>query len=100
MNKLLVAILMVFLLSSCSKSKSTNEQDKRTLAYFSEHLKAGMTKTSIEKTFGKPGEDIGSGIHIYVYKLTDKTEIWIGFTDSLLYARHLDSNHELLHNLY
>ncbi len=49
-----------------------------------------MSYGDIVKRFGKPDEDRGSGIHIYVYNLSDSTEIVIGFTDKIVYARHVD----------
>ncbi len=97
MCKLLLSFLLVMVIASCSKNDS--EQDKRTLAYFTVHLKADMTYSAIENAFGKPDADTGSGIHIYVYKLTDDTEIWIGYTDLILYARQVNKNREVLHIL-
>ena len=58
-----------------------------------------MKYTDIEQTFGKPDEDKGSGIHIYVYKLKDGSAIWIGYTDKILYAKQMDRNRQLLHIL-
>ncbi len=56
-----------------------------------------MAFTEFNSTFGEPDSDIGSGIHIYVYKLKNSTEIWIGYTDHIIYARHVDRNQQLLH---
>jgi hypothetical protein len=67
-----------------------------TFDYFKDNLKADMTYNSIVAKFGEPSNDIGSGIHIYVYLLTDSTEIWIGQTDKILYARHMDKNHQFI----
>jgi len=50
--------------------------------------------------FGSPHDDIGSGIHIYVYDLNDSNQIWIGFTDHILYVRHVDSDGNLLEQLF
>jgi len=72
---------------SCS---SEDDARRDTADYFREKLNAEMTYKDILKHFGKPHEDRGSGIHIYVYKLSDNTEIVIGFTDKILYARHVD----------
>lgn len=58
-----------------------------------------MNYNAIVAKFGEPSKDIGSGIHIYVYILSDSTEVWIGYTDKILYARHLDKNHLLIENL-
>lgn len=93
--KTLLLALLLFTYFSCKKSA----ESKRTYEYFAENLKAGMNYTSIVKLFHEPDEDKGSGIHIYTYKLSDSTEIWIGFTDHILYARHQDSSGALLHTL-
>ena len=50
--------------------------------------------------FGQPHDNIGSGIHIYVYELNDSTEIWIGYTDHIWYVKHLDSEGNLLEELF
>jgi len=66
---------------------------------FQSHLKAEMAYTSIVDFFGQPSKDIGSGIHIYVYELSDATEIWIGYTDEIHYAQHVDKDGQLLDTL-
>lgn len=58
-----------------------------------------MDSNAIKFTFKKYDSDRGSGIHIYVYKLRDSTEILIGYTDRILYARHVDANGQLLHTI-
>jgi len=74
-------------------SCSTDDDARRDTAdYFREKLVASMSYKDIVKNFGQPDEDRGSGIHMYVYKLSDNTEIVIGFTDKILYARHVDAN--------
>lgn len=58
-----------------------------------------MNYSDLVQTFGEPEDDKGSGIHIYVYRLEDGTEVWIGFTDQILYANHLDGQLNLLKEL-
>lgn len=50
--------------------------------------------------FGRPHDDIGSGIHIYVYELNDSTEIWIGYVDDILYVKHVDADGNVLEDLF
>ena len=50
--------------------------------------------------FGEPHDDIGSGIHIYVYELNDKTQIWIGYVKDIWYVRHVDSKGNLIEELF
>lgn len=83
-------------------SKNDNSSEKaQALTYdiFKTNLNADMNYVSITEKFGAPSEDIGSGIHIYVYKLIDSSEVWIGYTDKIFYAKHMDINHQLLENL-
>jgi hypothetical protein len=98
MKKLVLSIILLTMISiSCSKKQDAVKRD--TYEYFKTHLTASMDYTDIKLVFGEPDDDIGSGIHIYVYILADATEIWIGYTDKIHYANHMDSNHQLLHVL-
>lgn len=91
-------ILIALLLAACTDNELEASQ-KDTLAYFEEHLKADMNYEKLKRTFGEPDNDIGSGIHIYLYNLQDGTKIQIGFVDSILYARHVDANGQLIDKL-
>jgi hypothetical protein len=96
MKKIIVCIsIAVFLFAGCTKST----EDKKSLTYsdFVVSLNAGMDYNAIVAKFGEPTKDIGSGIHIYVYQLSDLTEIWIGYVDRIIYARHVDVNQQVLH---
>jgi len=57
-----------------------------TLEYFKINLNRNMNRDSIEKVFGKPVEDLGSGLFIYQYNLVDSSSIFITFHDSILQA--------------
>ena len=70
-----------------------------TLDDFRNTLNESQDIDTIFFKFGEPHDDIGSGIHIYVYELNDLTEIWIGYTDHILYVHHVDSNGNLLEQL-
>ena len=50
--------------------------------------------------FGDPSDDIGSGIHIYVYELKDSNQIWIGYSDKILYVHHVDIKGNILETLF
>ena len=88
---MLIVILGVF---GCSEEKISTTP--LTYDYFQNNLKPEMSYTVFVDFFGEPTKDIGSGIHIYVYVLSDSTEIWIGYTDEILYARHVDGKGQLL----
>lgn len=100
MRTIIGLLLSLTILIACSKENQTNK-DKSTNSYsfFEKNLKADMDYQTITAKFGIPSRDIGSGIHIYVYELNDSTEVWIGFIDKILYARHMDVNHEFLGDL-
>ena len=58
-----------------------------------------MSYQQIVFRFGKPIGDIGSGIHIYVYTLSDKSIMYIGYSDKIVYAKHVSEDGQLLHVL-
>jgi hypothetical protein len=62
-------------------SATTNPTPRpvRTLADFEAQLDPTMTAALAEKKFGKPDEITGSGFIIYVYKLSDQSEIILSF---------------------
>lgn len=91
-------LIMIMIALSCSGDKDLNA-DGLSYTDFEKNLKADMTYDMMLETFGQPASDIGSGIHIYVYILADSTEIWIGYTDKILYARHMDINQQVLHTI-
>lgn len=58
-----------------------------------ENIKLGTSYSDIQKQFGS-AKDIGSGLHIFTYTLSDKTQILLGFADlnNLLYIKHKLNN--------
>lgn len=94
-NLLLLIPFFCFFLS-CSRDYY---EDGLTIDDFTKHLKSDMSYGEITDKFGQPSKDIGSGIHIYVYQLTDSTEMWIGYTDRIHYAVQMDSSHQQIRKL-
>jgi hypothetical protein len=97
--KVLITIVIIglFLWSACKKDDNTPKPD--TIEYFQSNLTADMNYAAIVDKFGNPDGDIGSGIHIYVFKLSDKTEVRIGYVDKIFYARHVDENGVLISSI-
>lgn len=95
--KNILVLIVIFVAFGCSEENT----EMVPLSYddFQNNLKPEMNYTSFVDFFGEPTKDIGSGIHIYVYELTDSTEIWIGYVDNIIYARHVDKNQQLLHTI-
>jgi hypothetical protein len=97
MKKIACFLLAVASTLSCDEDDARDNQDS--YAYFQKRLDAEMKYPSLKAVFGEPDDDIGSGIHIYVYNLDDGTRIVIGYTDSIMYARHVDKDNQLLNTL-
>lgn len=49
----------------------------RTLSTF-QKIRPQASVEELFKQVGCPDADIGSGIHIYIYRLTDGSQVWIG----------------------
>jgi hypothetical protein len=89
--------LIIFLSVTCVSCDDDNHG--LTFQQFEKHLKKEMSYQQILFHFGKPVGDIGSGIHIYVYTLSDKSIMYIGYTDFVVYAKHVSEDGQLLHVL-
>jgi hypothetical protein len=90
-------ILNLILIYLCFFSINAQEL---TFDNFKSNLKRDMDNKTIVETFGQPDRDIGSGIYIYVYKLTDSTSMIIGCTNKVLYANHYNRHGDLIHLLF
>src|SRR5262245_2661800 len=100
MKKVLLVILLTSLLfTTCKKSTNEEPADKDSIEYFNYNLRADMKYDDIVNQFGAPDGDIGSGIHIYVYDLNDGSKVYIGYTDKIMYARHVNSNGQTIHTI-
>lgn len=97
MRRIIYLVVFLFFLS-CSEENNLNMHEW-TYLDFENNLKSDMSYDAIVAKFGEPWNDIGSGIQIYVYQLTDSTEIWIGYVDNIIYARHMDENQQILKNI-
>lgn len=89
--------LLVILLFSCDKEEV--KADPLTYQSFKASLTYEMNYSEIVAAFGEPQKDMGSGIHIYVYQLDDETEVWIGYSDQIMYAKHMDKDQNLLNTI-
>jgi hypothetical protein len=89
MKKFTLIALILIILAGVIYFAISSRPTASSLGDFAD-IKVGTPYADIEKRFGPPEKDIGSGIHIFVYTLPDKSEIMLGFADlnSLLYAKH------------
>ena len=94
MHKLYMLLILLFIVCV-----SCDDDPELTYQKFEEHLKKEMSYQQIVLRFGKPIADVGSGIHIYVYELSDKSIMYIGYTDEVVYAKHVSEDGQLLHVL-
>lgn len=74
-----------------TEPKEDKEKNPRTLDFFKAELKKTLTPDKAEKLFGKPDRNVGSGLLIYEYDLSDGTKLWLGFPGvaPITYAKHL-----------
>jgi hypothetical protein len=93
----LFLMIIAFCETGCLKKSTNDTNDPDTVGYFMANLRADMDYAQIVNVFGEPDTDIGSGIHIYVYNMTDGSEVWIGYTNQIMYARHMSSDGQLMH---
>jgi hypothetical protein len=69
------------LLTACNGDNVTQTSiapDERKFSDF-EFLKLGMSYDEVVKNVGEADQDIGSGVHLFVYELTDGTEVLLSF---------------------
>lgn len=97
MRKNICLCIMSALLYSCTGPPSDHRQ--LSYSFFQENLQNEMDYDSMVRKFGLPVKDLGRGIHIYVYPLPDSTEMWIGFTDKIIYARRMDNRGQVMETL-
>ena len=64
------------------------------LSRFEPYLNAQLTPAIARARFGQPDEETGSGLRIYIYKLSDGRRLWLGFPGDapIAYARIEDVN--------
>ena len=104
-----IAITIIVVMSVNEEYQKQKELDYLTSSYmgkiiptlddFRNTLNESQDIETIFFKFGDPHDDIGSGIHIYVYELNDSTQVWIGYADHILYVHHVDSDGNLLEQL-
>ena len=90
--KIIPCLLIFLAVVSCDEDSGIK---RNSIEYFQKYLKPGMDYSDIRSIFGEPDADVGSGIHIYVYNLEDGTQVTIGYTDKIIYARQIDETQVL-----
>lgn len=87
-----ILIIPIIFFFSCLTALAQNDSNALTFEDFKSNLKQDMDNKTIVETFGQPNKNIGSGICIFVYELSDSTTMIIGCTDRVLYAHHSDKD--------
>jgi hypothetical protein len=89
-------ILIPFMLAGCAHpprsdapTTSVSAPSSRTVESF-RFIGAATTLQDVTARFGAPDRDVGSGIYIYAYRLTDGSDVLVGSADGshILYVRH------------
>jgi len=80
-----VMVILIGLFTACQTEKKLDASDFG-------FLKKGMSYSEIVKKVGNPSGDLGSGLYIYAYPLSDGRSIYISFAnlDHLQDARIYD----------
>jgi hypothetical protein len=97
LKKVLLLMVMVSLMSALS---ACDTQQGRSISDF-EFLKKGMSYSEIVENVGEPSDNVGSGLYIFTYPLSDGRSIFISFAnlDDLLDARIYDPTTESSNSL-
>jgi len=89
---LLVFALIVgsFVLADCGRAPVESvKQGSPKLDDFTPFLTRDLTPTRAVQRFGAPSEETGSGLRIFIYRLADGRQLWLGFPGEapIMYAR-------------
>jgi hypothetical protein len=84
--KYICSLFFLFAVAACHDT----DVNRNSIEYFRNFLKEDMAYSDLRLIFGEPDADIGSGIHMYVYNVNDGTQVIIGYTDRIIYARHIN----------
>ena len=98
MKRILLMLTFCFAIECLSTEQALAQQippTARTIEAF-RRIEPQMSMKQVIDICGVPDEDIGSGIHIYVYKLSDRSLVRIGTPDKkrLTYIVHVLPNGE------
>ena len=98
MKRILLMLTFCITIECVSTEQALAQQippTARTIEVF-HRIKPHMSMKQVIDICGVPDEDIGSGIHIYVYKLADGSLVRIGTPDKkrLIYVAHVLPNGE------
>src|SRR5256885_13153943 len=98
MKRILLMLTFCFAIECLSTEQALAQRippTTRTIEAF-RRIKPQMSMKQVIDICGAPDEDIGSGIHIYVYELSDRSLVRIGTPDKkrLIYVAHVLPNGE------
>jgi hypothetical protein len=80
--------LVMLIVSACDRDPVSPDRE-RALADFQPYLTSQLTAADARARFGRPDEETGSGLRIYIYRFDDGRRLWLGFPGDapILYAR-------------
>ena len=94
-TRVLLIVLSVLLLTACSRSRAP----EGSLEFFRQNLKSNMDINQIKETFGEAETLEDPLCSVYKYHLGDSTQVWIGYTDKMVYACFVDKDFNLVEDL-
>jgi hypothetical protein len=88
---IIIILITIFLIKS--GQNNTTNTNRYSLEYYKTLRLDTLLSVIVEKV-GQPDADIGSGIHIFVYKFPDGDQVWLGSADSnkIIYVKHRKSD--------
>jgi len=87
-RSVIAGALFVIGMAACAASP-TSPLRLRTIDAFEPHLNTQLTPAEARTRFGSPDEETGSGLRIYIYRLENNIQLWLGFPGDapIIYAR-------------
>ncbi len=79
MRKYIAGLLILFLLLAGCKDSGINAQSEKIDRSELAQISVGMTLGEVREILGSEGKDVGSGLLILEYSLTDDTTVYLTF---------------------
>jgi hypothetical protein len=90
------ALTTTLIISACTRGTAdpVRTPNARTVASMLPKLSRALTPATADAAFGRPDETTGSGLLIYVYRVEEGKNVYLGFPGyaKILYAHVIDSS--------
>jgi hypothetical protein len=87
-KSVIAAFWLLGAIAACERRPTTSSMARAAEA-FQPYLTTDLTPASARARFGTPDEEAGSGLRIYIYRLEDGKQLWLGFPGDapIVYAK-------------